>query len=124
MKPPKATAATGLAAEDLACRHLEQRGLTTVARNYRTRYGELDLVMREGETLVFVEVRYRHGDEYGDGVDSIDRRKQGKLTRTANAYLQSHYPNRPPPCRIDVISVSANLDDPSIEWLQNALPGF
>ena len=114
----------GATAEDIARRHLEQQGLHLVTRHYQARVGELDLVMQEGKTLVFVEVRYRQRTRFGDGVDSIDSRKQIKLTRTANHYLQTHYKNTPPPCRFDVVSISSTLGDPKIEWLQNAMPGF
>ena len=82
--------AGGAAWEALARIHLERAGLITLARNYSCRHGELDLVMRERDTIVFVEVRYRTGGGFGDGMDSISARKCLRLQRAAASFLQSH----------------------------------
>ncbi len=98
--------ASGAAWEALARTHLERAGLVTLACNYTCRYGELDLVMRERDTIVFVEVRYRAGGGFGDGLDSISARKCLRLQRAAASFLQSHAALAAAPCRFDVLALS------------------
>ncbi|TPW16174.1 MAG: hypothetical protein FD130_1070 [Halothiobacillaceae bacterium] len=100
--PPTTTHQIGSDAESVARYFLEQQGLTLVSANYRTKVGEIDLIMREGAHLVFVEVRYRRSSAYGGAIATITASKQRKLTATAQYYLQTHYQNRPPPCRFDI----------------------
>ncbi|WP_019626891.1 YraN family protein [Thioalkalivibrio sp. ALJT] len=110
--------AAGQAAERLAANYLESRGLRLRARNVRRPYGELDLVAVEGDTLVLVEVRKRSHPGFGGGAESIDRRKQDRLLRVAEAYLQeSRWTG---PVRFDVITLDGN---DHIEWLQDAIQG-
>src|SRR5262249_24939705 len=88
---PKARAAKlGRRAERAAERFLVRRGLRLVARNYRTRRGEVDLVMYHGDELVFVEVRMRSRSDFGNGAATVDRGKQSKMIRTAVHYLAHH----------------------------------
>ncbi|MEQ6340648.1 MAG: YraN family protein [Gammaproteobacteria bacterium] len=107
-------------AEDLACRYLLERGLQLVERNYHCPCGEIDLVMRHAGSLVFVEVRYRRSARFGSGAESIDRRKQAKLTATALHYLQSHRAAAKCPARFDVISISPGAQHDEVLWIQNA----
>ncbi|MDH5784674.1 MAG: YraN family protein [Chromatiales bacterium] len=106
----------GELAEKQARKYLEQQGLRYVANNVRGRFGELDLIMRHGETLVFVEVRYRRSGRFGGALASVDRNKQRKLITTALGYLQQHPHDGP--CRFDVVAIGEGAD--GIEWLQNA----
>jgi putative endonuclease len=106
----------GDAAEERARRHLEAQGLRTVARNVRSRFGEIDLIMRQGATLLFVEVRYRRSSRFGGAVASVDVRKQSKLIATAQHYLQQHPHDGP--CRFDVVAIGGDTNE--VEWLQNA----
>jgi putative endonuclease len=106
----------GDAAEEQARRHLEGHGLRTVARNVRSRFGEIDLIMLDNRTLVFVEVRYRHSSRFGGAVASIDAKKQRRLIATAHGYLQQQPHDGP--CRFDVVAISATPN--GIEWLQHA----
>jgi putative endonuclease len=106
----------GEAAEALAARFLEARGLTIVARNYRCRFGEIDLVARSGSTLVFVEVRARASDAFGGAAASITTAKRQRLVRTARHYLAQRGGQRA--CRFDVVLLSGAL--PRVEWIQNA----
>lgn len=108
--------AHGQAAEDLALAHLEARGLRCVARNFRTRRGELDLVMRDGRELVFVEVRRRRGGTFGDGIDSITTSKRRRLAAAADAYLR-RCRGAPPPCRFDIVSIDGSG---TVDWLADA----
>ncbi|MBI1991560.1 MAG: YraN family protein [Betaproteobacteria bacterium] len=106
----------GRHAENLAALFLQQQGLKLVARNYRCRFGEIDLIAREGNTLVFVEVRMRASDQFGGAAASITAGKRRKLLRTARHYLAGA--TRAPPCRFDALLVSGA--DNSVEWLKNA----
>ena len=111
--------AQGQAIERQAQRFLERQGLQTLARNYRCRRGEIDLVMRDGETLAFVEVRYRGRNARGGAKASVDRRKQSRLITTALHYAQRHPRHRQRPMRFDVIAVDAAAHPP-FAWLQDA----
>ena len=82
--------AAGDAFEQRACVELERAGLTVLARNYTTRHGELDLVMRDGDTVVFVEVRYRKSASHGDAAASITASKQARLILAAQHWLAAH----------------------------------
>lgn len=116
-------------AESEARRHLESRGLSFVEANYRCPPGELDLIMAEGTTVVFVEVRYRSDQRFGGALESIDARKQRKLRAAAQHYLQRRHGTAEVPCRIDVVLVTGDLGSGSgrhgegsqIEWIPNAL---
>jgi putative endonuclease len=108
----------GRRAEALAARFLMQRGLVIVARNFRTRGGEIDLVARDGATLVFVEVRMRRSQDFGGAGASITARKQQRLVAAANAYLALL--GREPPCRFDAI-LMRELDSAAIEWRRDVL---
>jgi putative endonuclease len=110
--------AQGTVAEDLALHYLEARGLSLVTRNFRCRVGELDLIMRDGEQLVFVEVRSRRHSRYGTPAESITRTKQQRLLRAAALYLQRQ--RLDPPCRFDVVAILQTGDEPRIEWIRDA----
>jgi putative endonuclease len=111
-------AAAGAAAEALAARFLATRGLTIVARNFRTRHGEIDLVARDGPTLVFVEVRRRASTRFGGAAASITVAKQARWTLAARAYL-ARYAN-PPPCRFDAVLLDGP-DPPTIDWQRDVI---
>lgn len=112
--------AAGEAFERRACRELERAGLQALARNYTTRHGELDLVMRDGDTVVFVEVRYRVRDGHGDAAASVTRAKQAKLIRTAQLWLAAHAQHASRPCRFDVVSYDGPAHEPRMHWLKGA----
>ncbi len=110
--------ALGAAAEDLALCYLEAQGLTLVMRNFRCRAGELDLIMREGEYLVFVEVRSRRYARYGTPAESVTRAKRQKLLCAAACYLQRQRLDLP--CRFDVVAILQPGGEPQIEWIRDA----
>jgi len=112
------TITTGKDAEDHACRYLQAQGLSLVERNYHSRRGEIDLVMQDKDSLVFVEVRYRRQSRFGSAAESVDRRKQSKLIACAHPYSQTFPGIAGQPCRFDVVSIDGNPD--SIEWIRNA----
>jgi len=95
-------------AERLARCQLEAVGMTFLAANHTERRGELDLVMQDGELVVFVEVRHRASAEYGSASESIDARKLERMRRTARLYLLRHYRTEEVPCRFDAVLLSGN----------------
>ena len=112
--------AAGDVFEQRACAELERAGLKLHARNYSTRYGELDLVMLDGDTIVFVEVRYRVRASHGDALASVTRGKQDKLVRTAQLWLAIHPQHAHRPCRFDVVSYDGTAADARMQWLRGA----
>jgi putative endonuclease len=112
--------AAGAAFEQRACDELERAGLKLLARNYTTRYGELDLVMRHADVVVFVEVRHRLRAEYGDAATSITAAKQMKLIQTAQLWLAAHPQYAQRACRFDVVSYDGPADSARMNWLQAA----
>lgn len=109
------TRVVGNAKERLAETFLRQQRLRLVARNHRCRFGEIDLIMRDGETLVFIEVRYRRSARFGTAAETVDWRKQRRIAATARHYLLAHPTSSP--CRFDVVAVQG---DNQIEWIQDA----
>jgi putative endonuclease len=107
-------------AEDLARRFLQQKGMTPLKQNYRCRRGEIDLIMRHEDTIVFVEVRYRSRSDFGSGAESVDKRKQKKLVATAQYFLGSHAATVSAPCRFDVVAISGFGSSLSLSWIPNA----
>lgn len=110
----------GQKAEEHACNYLQKHGLRLQQRNYACRLGEIDLIMRDKEQLVFVEVRYRKNNNYGSAAASIGNTKQIKIIRTASYYLASIKQYDKIPCRFDVIAISAENHKPTISWIKNA----
>ncbi|MFN2308802.1 MAG: YraN family protein [Gammaproteobacteria bacterium] len=110
----------GAHAEDQACRFLQRHGLRLITRNYRSRRGEIDLIMRDSDNLVFVEVRYRRHDRYGSGLESVDRRKQQRIIACAAQYLHQHPGAAQLAARFDVVALAADGRDEQIEWIRNA----
>ncbi|HZP65279.1 MAG TPA: YraN family protein [Rudaea sp.] len=110
----------GILWENAASAHLAAAGLEPLARNFTCRYGEIDLVMRTHEGIVFVEVRYRRRAGHGDGIASVGSAKRAKLVRAATMYLESHPQFADLPCRFDVIACSGTPERPRFEWLPNA----
>lgn len=108
-------AASGRQAEDLAARFLARHGLTILARNVHCRGGELDLVCRDGATLVFVEVRLRRDQRYGGAAASITARKQQRVILAARHYLAANE-RADAACRFDCVL----LDGERIDWLRDA----
>ncbi len=107
-------------AEDLALRHLRGQGLKELKRNYLCRGGEIDLVMQEQATLVFIEVRYRRTGAYGGARETLVASKKARLLRAAKHYLLYHRGGFEAPCRFDLVAVQGEPDAPEIEWIKAA----
>lgn len=112
------TTRTGQMAENAAARFLEQRRLVVLARNYRCRGGEIDLVCRDGRTLVFVEVRLRRNAGFGGAAASITATKQRRIVLAAQHYLAASG-KHDPDCRFDCVLIDG-ADVQRIEWIRNA----
>lgn len=106
----------GQAAEDFAAEYLKAKGLKLIANNYRSRFGEIDLIMRDGESLVFIEVRFRKNKAFGGAEESITASKQHKIIMTAAYFLQQQGNQA---CRFDVVLMD-KLDAQHIHWIKNA----
>lgn len=107
---------SGRHAEQTARDYLESRGLKWLESNFRSRGGEIDLIMKDGATLVFVEVRYRKGRQFGGAAASVNHTKQQRLIQAAMVYLQKQ--GKEYPCRFDVLALEGSK--PTIEWITNA----
>ena len=113
----------GKSAESYAADFLKAQGLAIIASNYRGRRGEIDLIARKGEVLIFVEVRLRNHSAFAGGAESVDQRKQRRITATAALYLHQHYGANPPPCRFDVVSLASKADNSGsfcVHWIEDA----
>jgi putative endonuclease len=106
--------------EDVALDHLQRAGLALLERNYSCRYGEIDLVMRDRDIVVFVEVRYRRAGGFGDGIDSVHAGKRAKLVRAAGVFLAHHPRLSGAACRFDVLAIAGDAQTPSLDWRRNA----
>jgi putative endonuclease len=109
----------GKTGEDLACAELLRRGYAVVARRYRRRGGEIDIVARDGRTIVFVEVKTRETREFGDGADAITGLKRMRMAQIAEDYLARHG-GATVPCRFDVVVIGLDTGQPVVEVYQNA----
>lgn len=103
-------------AESFLCTH----GLKILERNFSSRFGEIDLIMEHGETIVFVEVRYRKSRQHGDGAESITPDKQSRISRTAGWYLANNPDKADKICRFDVVSIDSQQGDQDLNWIRNA----
>ncbi len=110
--------AEGAAREASARRYLEAHGLVFVTGNFNCRLGEIDLIMRDGGTLVFVEVRYRSSERFGGAAASVDARKRARLSAAAGYYLARHRTDLP--CRFDVVAIGP---EERVRWIKHAFDG-
>jgi putative endonuclease len=109
----------GKTGEDLACRELERRGYAIVARRYRRRGGELDIIARDGRTLVFVEVKARESRAFGDAAEAVTAFKRRRIAQLALDYMTRHRLSDCP-CRFDVVSIHFDAGEPVLEVFQGA----
>jgi len=111
----------GQEAELQACAYLMKQNLRLVKKNYLCKVGEIDLVMQDKNSLVFVEVRYRKPSSFGSGAESVTRKKQQKIMRAAEHYLLAHKLSIDTKCRFDVVAVTPAIN-PKVDilWIKNA----
>lgn len=110
----------GRIAEQLAHRFLLDRGLTTVTTNYRCRFGELDLIMRDARLLVIVEIRYRRQLTHGGPIESISAAKRRKIAITTQHFIRRYPSYRNVPVRFDVVGLTGTLPAANIHWITGA----
>jgi len=103
-------------AEQIAAAYLQRKGLALIETRYRCRWGEIDLILRDRDTVVFAEVKLRRSKSFGGTAYSVDRRKQARIIAAARHYLAG---KREMPCRFDVVLLE-RLDPPRIEWIRDA----
>ena len=115
----RARVALGKTGEDLACRELERRGYAIVARRYRRRGGELDIIARDGQTLVFVEVKARDGRAFGEAAEAVTAVKRRRIAHLALEYVMRHH-LASCPCRFDVVSIHYDMGRPVVEVYKGA----
>ncbi len=118
---PKSTE-IGQKAEGQALAYLESKGLTLLERNYRCNRGEIDLVMDDDGTLVFVEVRFRKHNHFGSALESINHTKQKKIITSAKHYLAHHTEDRA--IRFDAIALTPTTSKLEIQWIKSAFEAW
>ena len=111
--------------ENLACQFLKNKGFKLIEKNFNCRVGEIDLIMKDADNIVFVEVRYRRNNNFGSGAESITASKQLKLVKTAELYLQQNTKLNKYPSRFDVVSITGfietdNINKINFDWIENA----
>jgi putative endonuclease len=111
---------SGARGEELALRYLTHRGYVLIERNYRTRYGELDLILRDRDTLVFAEVKLRRGLGFGDPLEAVTPRKQASIRSMARQYLRDRRPGFFDTLRFDVVGIVLLGNTPRIVHVKDA----
>jgi len=121
----------GQNAEDIAKKYLMKQGLVYIESNYHSRFGEIDLIFNDKKDIVFIEVRYRKNNKYGHSFETIDKKKQNKIIKTAEYYLHKHQLTESVNCRFDVIGIepkntkeTSSRTQHSINWIKNAFCCF
>lgn len=119
----------GAAAESLALQYLKNQGLTLVEKNFSLKQGEIDLIMMDSGTLVFVEVRFRRNSKYGTPAETVNTSKQKKLLLAASIYLQQKGLTDRYPCRFDVVAITQTERKiknqlPEFSWYKDAFSAF
>lgn len=109
----------GTAYETLAAEYLNAAGMQIICRNYRSRYGEIDLIGLDGPYLVFIEVKYRASGKMGTPLDAVDARKRRRILETARRYLYENHYRTDTPVRFDCVGISGSR----VEWVKNAFGG-
>jgi putative endonuclease len=115
--------AVGSKGEDLAVQYLKRKGFKVIERNYHCSAGEIDLIAREGKTLVFVEIKARSSSEFGLPQDAVDRFKQRKMIEAARYYLAERHLTEDIPARFDVVAIHLKPAGPQIELIKDAFQG-
>ena len=110
----------GNKAEDQACKYLKSEGLSLITSNFSTKAGEVDLIMKDADTLVFIEVRYRKNTNFGGAAASVTPKKQQRIIKAALAFQQRYSPQSA--MRFDVVAIEGDVTD--INWIKSAFDGF
>ncbi len=115
------SASKGQITEQYAQQYLTKQGLTLVEKNFHSRQGEVDLIMLDGDTYVFIEVKYRKNRLFGGAIAAIPVSKQNKIKHCVTFYLhQAGLNEYNTSCRIDVVALEGDITQPHVTWLKNA----
>lgn len=106
--------------EGVALKFLKKHKLRTISRNFLCKLGEIDLIMNDHDTLVFIEVKYRKNDDWVSAAEAVTREKQKKIRRSAQLFILKHKKYQNWNCRFDVVSIQGNKSNPQIDWIPNA----
>ena len=116
---PPSTTTVGHIAEDAAVTFLNSKGLKLIERNFRSKHGEVDLIMQDRNCTVFVEVRYRKNTDFLNPLESINQKKVNNIINCCNFYIQKSKAGVDS-YRFDIITITGELKNPEIEWYENA----
>ncbi|MGJ8691616.1 MAG: YraN family protein [Thalassotalea sp.] len=107
--------------ENLAKNFLIENKLKIIAQNFNCRYGEIDIIAKNADAFIFIEVKYRKQNQFGGAISAVAISKQEKIRSTAQFFLQQHQLNEyNTPCRFDIVAIDGNISKPQITWLPNA----
>ncbi|MCF6193292.1 MAG: YraN family protein [Kangiellaceae bacterium] len=110
--------------EDFAAKQLTIEGLKIISHNYLCKMGEVDIIAKEKNDLVFIEVRYRKSEQYGGSLASVDQKKQRRISMAASHYLQKHNLTNKLACRFDVFAVTGIINHFEYQWIKAAFGSF
>ncbi len=110
--------------EELASQYLVENSLIIIEKNYLCKMGEIDIIAKDADNLVFIEVRYRKSQAYGGPLASVDRKKQRRLSLAANHYLQKQKLTNKVACRFDVIAITGSLNQLDYNWIKAAFNAY
>ena len=114
------SAKAGALSEDVAALYLQENNLLVLQRNFRCKLGEIDIIAKDANCVIFAEVRFRKNDNYGSAAESVTNSKQKKIIRAAKFYLQTKILATDLNFRFDVIAISQSIESPKIEWIKDA----
>ena len=106
--------------ESVACEYLKKKKLIKIKRNYHCKAGEIDIIMTDKQTLVFVEVKYRKNDDWVSALESVTKTKQRRIIKAAQMFLLQNKKFDDWNCRFDVVSIQGDKNSPEIDWIENA----
>ena len=106
--------------EGIACAYLKKKKLNKIKRNYHCKAGEIDIIMTDKTTLVFVEVKYRKNDDWVSALESVTKTKQRRIIKAAQMFLLQNKKYDDWNCRFDVVSIQGDKKNPEIDWIENA----
>ncbi len=116
----KSQSTIGHKAEAYAAQFLKREGLKVLEKNFSCQFGEIDLIVQEAETLVFVEVKFRTDSDWADAIETVTKTKQQKIIKAAKHYKQKHKISDYIACRFDVIAINNEFNAENTEWLKHA----
>jgi len=106
--------------ESVACRYLKKKHLKKIKKNYTCKAGEIDIIMTDKKTLVFVEVKYRKNEDWVSAIESVTKTKQRRIIKAAQMFLLQNKTYEDWNCRFDVMSIQGDKQKPEIDWIKNA----